>query len=106
MNTVILVLFLGCATYVQLRGSVRHTHFRRMLTDHSNFMAPINCLFYLFSAVQSKPFLETENFQELKVFEDNWERIRDEALALSRQQAITDSKDLDDLGFNSFLYCF
>lgn len=102
MNTVILVIFVGCAFYVQLRGSVRHTRFRRMLTDHSNFMAPINCLFYAFSAVENKPFLDTKKFQELKVFEDNWEKIRAEALALSQQQGITDSKDLDDLGFNSF----
>ena len=49
----ILALFIGCTLYVHFRGKVRHG-FGRQLTDHSTFMAPINCLIYLFSGVSNR----------------------------------------------------
>ena len=42
------------AVFVHFRGKERH-RFTRQLTDHSTFMAPINCFMYLFSAVPNKP---------------------------------------------------
>ena len=102
MNLVILGIFIVCAIYVQNRGAVRHSKWSRLITDHSNFMAPINCLFYAFSSVPKTPYIDPAQFPELKVISDKWQVIRDEALKLNDEQAIKASDDLDDLGFNSF----
>lgn len=102
MGIYILVLFIGCAIYVQMRGKVVHAKLSRRLTDHSNFLAPANCLFYAFSFVRNKPYLDLDEFPQLQVLQDNWEVIRDEALALNDQAQIKASVELDDLGFNSF----
>lgn len=102
MGIVVFALFVGCAFYVQLRGKVRHQKLTRRLTDHSNLMAPLNCLFYLFSAVKNKPYLDLQDFPQLNIIQENWQVIRDEALELNRVAEIKASDELDDLGFNSF----
>lgn len=102
MGVYILLVFVVCAVYVQTRGRVSHKKLSRRLTDHSNLFAPVNCLFYFSSAVRNTPFIEAEQFDELHSLKDNWQLIRDEALALKQQQAIKASDDLDDIGFNSF----
>lgn len=102
MGPVILVLFILCAVYVQNRGELHHGRLSRKITDHSNLLAPVNCLFYLFSSVGNKPFINTAQFSQLNVFEDHWQEIRDEAISLNRQTHIKASEELDDMGFNSF----
>ncbi|WP_339897369.1 aspartyl/asparaginyl beta-hydroxylase domain-containing protein [uncultured Gilvimarinus sp.] len=102
MGIVVFVLFVVCACYVQLRGKVRHEKLTRRLTDHSNLMAPLNCLFYAFSREKNTPYLDVSHFPELQSLQDNWQTIRDEALALNSEAHIKASDDLDDLGFNSF----
>lgn len=102
MGLTILALFVCCAIYVQHRGKVQHEKFTRKLTDHSNFFAPINCLFYAFSSQKNTAYFSTEQFPELKILEDHWETIRDEAVSLDNAAQIKASADLDDLGFNSF----
>ena len=102
MGIYILGIFILCSIYVQCRGKVGHQIFTRKLTDHANFLAPVNCLFFLFSKHKNTPFLDPENFPDLKLLQDNWEVIRDEALNLNNDAQIKASADLDDLGFNSF----
>lgn len=102
MGIAVFALFVVCACYVQLRGKVRHEKWTRRLTDHSNLMAPLNCLFYLFSREKNTPYMDVSRFPELQVLQDNWQLIRDEALALNDAAHIKASSDLDDLGFNSF----
>ena len=102
MGLAILALFIGCAIYVQCRGQVQHSLLARKFTDHANFLAPINCLFYAFSKTKNTPFIATEQFPELKILEDNWQTIRDEAIQLNQAAQIKASAELDDLGFNSF----
>ncbi|MDZ7923140.1 MAG: aspartyl/asparaginyl beta-hydroxylase domain-containing protein [Marinagarivorans sp.] len=102
MGIFILCVFVACAIYVQRRGVVQHERFSRKLTDHSNFLAPINCLFYFFSKDTQTAYIDVEKFPELKLLQDNWEIIRDEAIELNQSAAIKASADLDDLGFNSF----
>ncbi len=102
MGFAVLALFIVCAVYVQCRGKVRHPRWSRRLTDHSNFLGPLNCLFYLFSKVDKQPYIDLAQFPELKVLQDNWQVIRDEALALKADSAIKASDALDDAGFNSF----
>lgn len=102
MGIFILVIFIVCGIYVQHRGSVKHEKLSRKITDHSNLLAPINCLFYMFSRVKNSAYIDVDEFPELSILEKNWEVIRDEALALNDASQIKASKDLDDIGFNSF----
>ncbi|PUA30126.1 MAG: aspartyl beta-hydroxylase [Cellvibrio sp. 79] len=102
MGLIVLAVFILAAFYVQNRGVVQHDKFTRKLTDHSNFLAPINCLFYFFSKDTQSAYIDVNKFPELKVLQDNWEMIRDEAIHLNDSAQIKASADLDDLGFNSF----
>ena len=102
MGIFALLTFIASGIYIQTRGKVRHAKLRRRLTDHSNVAGPFNILFYFFSKVPTKPFVDMDAFPELKVLQDHWEEIRDEALKLNDVGAIKASDELDDLGFNSF----
>lgn len=102
MGLIILAIFITCGIYVQTRGKVQYERFSRRLTDHSNIMAPLNCLFYAFSRVKNTAYLNPGDFPELQVLQDNWQTIRDEALELHSAERIAASRELDDLGFNSF----
>ena len=98
----LLAAFICCATFVQFRGKVRHKRLSLYFNDHSNFLSPINCLFYAFSKVEHNPYLDTEAFPELKAFQDNWEAIRDEALALRDNNTLTEASEKDLSTYNSF----
>jgi len=98
----VLCVFVLCAVYVQYRGSVMHESLARRLTDHSNFLAPLNCLFYLFSGVPGSPYIPVDRFPNLRKLTDQWQMMREEALALNAQAQIKASQELDDIGFNSF----
>lgn len=102
MGLIVLFIFILCSVYVQTRGTVQHTSLSHRLTDHSNLMSPINCLFYGFSKFKKSAFIDPTLFPELTVLQENWERIRDEAMALNKEARIKASDALDDLGFNSF----
>lgn len=97
----ILYAFIFSGVYIHLRGEVRHRFFRQ-LTDHSTFMAPINILMYWFSTVPNKPYLDLADFPELQLLKDNWQVIRDEAIALDAAGHIKASDSHNDAGFNSF----
>jgi beta-hydroxylase len=86
---------------VHFRGRVR-LGFGRQLTDHSGFMAAYNVLMYLFSAVPNRPMLSPRDFPELTKLRDNWQTIRDEALALFDEGQIKVAEKYNDWGFNSF----
>jgi beta-hydroxylase len=102
MGLAVLALFIVCGIYIQHRGVVQHEKFSRKLTDHSNIFGPINCLFYSFSKVPNSPYIKTEDFPQLQILQDNWQLIRDEAIALNEQAQIKSSDKLDDISFNSF----
>ncbi len=97
----VLYTFIASAAYIHQRGRVR-LPFLRQLTDHSTFVAPINCFMYAFSAVPNRPVLNVADFPDLKPLRDNWLTIREEALALYREGHVKASDRYDDLGFNSF----
>ena len=97
----VLDAIVASAIAIHFRGRER-LKFLRQLTDHSTFMAPYNCLAYLFSAVPNTPFQDVARFPELKPLSDAWRTIRDEALALYDQDRIRRSEKFDDLAFNSF----
>ncbi|PIJ49978.1 aspartyl beta-hydroxylase [Erwinia sp. OLTSP20] len=101
MKYVILFIYIVSVFYVHRRGSVRYG-FWRQLSDHSTFVAPLNCFMYLFSRIPTTPYLSTEQFPELKVLQENWQKIRDEGDALQKLQQIKTSDKYNDAGFNSF----
>jgi beta-hydroxylase len=98
---ILLYLFILSAVFVHFRGKIRH-RFTRQLTDHSTIMAPLNALLYAFSAVPNKPFLDMDQFPELKRLRENWQTIRDEGLKLFDEGHIRAAAKYNDLGFNSF----
>ncbi len=97
----ILLLFLLPILYVHFRGNARLKFFRQ-LTDHSALLAPYNVLVYGFSAAPTTPLFDTEQFPALRNLRDNWQIIRDEALALSNEGHIRSATGHNDAGFNSF----
>lgn len=99
---IVLGIFILCAVYIQTRGTVTHTRLSRRITDHCNFLGPLNCLFYAFSKVENTPYIDPGQFPELDILKENWQKIRDEAVGLNSQEAIKASEQRDDLGFNSF----
>jgi beta-hydroxylase len=96
-----LYAFMACALFVHFRGRVRH-EFRRQFTDHSTWFAPVNCLFYLASAVPRTPLLDPRRLPDLTVLRDNWTVIRDEAVALLRAGRVRPSDAYEDVAFNTF----
>jgi beta-hydroxylase len=98
---IVVYVFVASALYVHFRGRVRHTLIRQ-LKDHSTLMAPYNALMYLFSAVPSRPFVDVRKLPELAHLRDNWQVMRDEALALTDEGQIRAATGHNDLGFNSF----
>jgi beta-hydroxylase len=97
----VLYVFIVSAMLVHYRGRVRHG-FLRQLTDHSSLMAPYNALMYLFSAVPNRPYVDVQQFPQLRPLQDHWQVIRDEALALFDEGHIRAAATYNDLGFNSF----
>ncbi|KAG1385650.1 hypothetical protein G6F59_017283 [Rhizopus arrhizus] len=58
---------------------------------------------YMFSKVPTTPFLDpAKEFPQLEPLRQNWQMIRDEALALRDAQKIAASSTFNDAGFNSF----
>jgi len=101
MKWLILFLWLGSALFTHFRGQVR-LPLRRQLLDHSIILAPINTFMVLASRVPTTPYVPLSRMPELKLLEDNWETIRDEALNLAKQSEIKAPTKHDDIGFNSF----
>ncbi|MFC5474582.1 lipid A hydroxylase LpxO [Paraherbaspirillum soli] len=102
MKWAVVSIFLLSVLFVHFRGKARLPFFRQLF-DHSSIMAPLNIFMYLFSKVPTNtPYLPTSTFNDLKVLEDNWETIRDEAKSLIGLEKIRAAEKNDDAGFNSF----
>lgn len=101
MKWLILFLWLGSVLFAHFRGQVR-LPLKRQLLDHSVILAPINAFMILTSKVPTTPYIPVSRMPELKLLEDNWETIRDEALALSKLSEIKAPDKHNDIGFNSF----
>ena len=102
MKFAILGLYVVCILYVHFRGKAR-LRFSRQVFDHSSVVSPVNVFIYLFSKVPTeKAYLPVSEFKGLKLLTDNWQTIRDEALALDKLEKIKPAEKNDDAGFNSF----
>ena len=96
----ILYVFVASGLYIHFRGKERHVLSR--LVDQTTLLGPFNVLMYLFSAVPRTPTLAREHFPQLEPLRENWEMIRDEALALQDESGIRQTADYSDVAFASF----
>jgi beta-hydroxylase len=95
-------LYAVCILYVHFRGKAK-LPFLRQLFDHSSFVSPINIFIYLFSKTSPKlTYIPVSDFKNLQLLQDNWQTIRDEALALEQLDKIKAAEKNNDAGFNSF----
>lgn len=102
MKYTILALYAICILYVHFRGKAKLPFFRQIF-DHSSVVSPINIFIYLFSKVPTnQAYLPVSDFPGLEKLRQNWEMIRDEALALDQLEKIKAAEKNDDAGFNSF----
>ncbi len=101
MKWIIVSVWVAAVLFGHFRGQVR-LPLRRLFLDHSVLLAPINALTVMFSRVPTTPYIPMSEFPEMKVLEDHWQEIREEALKLSEMQRIKAAENHDDLGFNSF----
>ncbi|GAB5467082.1 MAG: lipid A hydroxylase LpxO [Rhodospirillales bacterium] len=99
---VIVAIFVATNLYIQRRGQVRH-RLARQFADHSAFMAPVNCLFYLFSAVPNRPYLDPSAFDGLRRLDADWEAIRDEGRKIFSEVLPEPLHPKYDLAFYSFM---
>ncbi|MCP8898509.1 aspartyl/asparaginyl beta-hydroxylase domain-containing protein [Gilvimarinus xylanilyticus] len=93
-----IAIYIGCIAFVRTRNRVTFPLSRQM-TDFSTFMVPFNLPAYGLSKVPTTPRVSKEHFPELDVIEQNWEVIRDEALALYQGGKITTKDDLPASSF-------
>ena len=94
----LIIVYVSCIMFVRTRNNVRFGLVRQ-LSDFSTFMVPFNMPAYLLSKVPTTHYIEPSYFPELKVIEDNWEVIRDEALALYEKGHIAAKDDLPGSSF-------
>jgi beta-hydroxylase len=94
-------LWVASILFAHFRGRVR-LRLSRQFLDHSALLAPVNAFMVLASRVPTTPYLPTAELPELKALDDNWQTIRDEALAMAEQSRIKAAEKHDDIGFNSF----
>ncbi|MDO3382348.1 aspartyl/asparaginyl beta-hydroxylase domain-containing protein [Gilvimarinus algae] len=93
-----IAIYIGCIAFVRTRNRVTFP-LSRQLSDFSTFMVPFNLPAYGLSTVPTTPRVSKEHFPELQIIEDNWEVIRDEALALYQGGKITAKDDLPASSF-------
>jgi beta-hydroxylase len=91
--------YVASIIFVRVRNK-KHFTLSRQLSDFSTFMVPFNIPAYVLSKVPLTSRIEQTYFPELKLIEDNWEEIRDEALLLYQQGHIAIKED--DLPGSSF----
>ena len=97
----IAVLYLVAIAHMHYRGSVRFPWSRQIIT-HTNYLAPYNLLMSVFSRLPNKPILPVDEIEGLEMLRENWQVMREEALALNQAGQISKSTGLNDAGFNSF----
>jgi len=100
MVTIIILaaIYVACIIFIRIRNKSKFTLIRQ-LTNFSTFMVPFNIPAYIFSKIPTTHCVEKSYFPELKIIEDNWEKIRDEALSLYEKGYITVKDDLPASSF-------
>ena len=99
----------GSLGYVYaVRGNARYESFGEYVRKGWPIFTPFNCLLYLFTKAKARPaIMNMDEYPELSEIRDNWETIREEAMALMAEggfESITDpdSASYYDIGFRTF----
>ncbi|PVY78421.1 beta-hydroxylase [Tamilnaduibacter salinus] len=99
----------GSMVYVyRFRGQVRYDSLREYLRKGWPLFSPLNCLLYLFTERRGRrPIMDVDQFPELDVIRQNWQTIREEALALHESRVFDQTSDPNssayyDIGFRTF----
>lgn len=107
--SLLLVFLVGSVIYVyRYRGRVRYDSFRQYLRKGWPIFSPLNCLLYLFTQRRARrPIMDLDRFPELDVIQRHWRTIREEALALHRDDVFEQTKrdgsgGYYDIGFRTF----
>ncbi len=74
-------LYILSIIFVRVRNKDKFS-LARQLSDFSTFMVIFNIPAYLLSRIPIRPIIDKKCYPELHALEENWEVIRDEALAL------------------------
>jgi beta-hydroxylase len=106
---VLSMLIAASIVYVyRYRGSARYADFREYFRKGWPIFSPANCLLYVTTQARgSGPIQDVARYPELAALRDNWEVIRDEALALQAQNYFEMTKRPGtpayyDVGFRTF----
>ncbi|KAJ8134677.1 hypothetical protein OY671_012110, partial [Metschnikowia pulcherrima] len=94
-------IWLAAISFAHFRGRVKSPSGRQS-SDHSVSLVPVNAFMVSSSRVPSTPYSTTSEIAELKVSDDNWETIRDEASQMAEMRRIKAADSHNDIGFNSF----
>jgi beta-hydroxylase len=94
----IIAIYGASIVFVRLRNKEKF-ELKRQLTDFSTFMVPFNIPAYLLSRVPTTSLIDQQHFPELSILEEDWEVIRDEALALYENGHIAVKDDLPASSF-------
>ncbi len=95
---ILLVVYVGSLAFLRLRNRV-HLPWGRQMTDFSTFMVPFNIPAYLLSRVPTSARLSISSLPQLQLLQDNWQTIRDEALAVYNSGHIATKTDLPGSNF-------
>lgn len=94
----IFMLYISSYAFIRIRNKDKFSRVRQ-LSDFSTFMVIFNVPAYLLSLVPIRPFIEGKYYPELDLIEENWEVIRDEALALYASGHVDVGDDLPASSF-------
>jgi beta-hydroxylase len=99
----------GSVIYVyRFRGNTRYAGFGTYIRKSWAIFAPFNCLLYMSTRKRDRgPVLSSDAIPELELLKQNWELIRDEAVALHARgdieaSAVPGSPGYYDVGFRTF----
>jgi len=105
----LLAFCIGSMSYAYaIRGDARWTSFGEYIRKGWPIFTPFNCLLYLFTKPKARSaIMDMDQYPELAELQENWETIRDEAMALVAEggfDSITDpdSASYYDIGFRTF----
>jgi beta-hydroxylase len=111
-TAIILILvvysFASMVYIFKYRGVARNKNLREYLRKSWPIFAPLNCLLYLSTKQKAAmPIQNLDDFPELTPIRENWETIRDEALAMKEQGYFEQTKQEGsaayyDVGFRTF----
>jgi beta-hydroxylase len=107
--TTIVAYCLGSVLYVfKFRGQERYANFTEYLRKGWLVFAPFNSFLYIFTKKKAaKPIMDLNDFPEMKILEENWETIKEEAINLKKHGYFSDITNPDnasyyDIGFRTF----